>query len=328
MQSSRKAETISKKLRSKRLKIFSDLSGKSEIDSPTRNLQIKGLPSTASITSLESEFLKFGEINILDTQQISKGEVIVSYFDIREAVLSSVFFSQSYETEYLPDPPFKEFSDILFFTLSQGPKDFRKFSDIFSVVFNENDEFCIRFFDLRKCWSTLKQLEIQQNEVKLKSCLKNSGILMENKENLRPCARRSENMMKFVIDYESFWVKNDFRTTLMIKNIPNKYTQQMLLESINKNHANCFDFLYLPIDFKNRCNVGYAFINFVDYRHIHLFYKEFDGKKWEKFNSEKVCALSYARIQGRLNLEKHFQSSNIMVQEFSMRPLMLLNSNY
>ena len=151
---------------------------------------------------------------------------------------------------------------------------------------------------------------------------------MGNKENLGPSTKKCENLMKYVIDYSMFWVKCDSRTTLMIKNIPNKYTQQMLLESINKNHSLTFDFLYLPIDFKNRCNVGYAFINFVDFRYIYDFYEEFDGKKWEKFKSEKVCALSYARIQGRHNLEKHFQTSNIMAQEFSMRPLMLLNHKY
>ena len=50
----------------------------------------------------------------------------------------------------------------------------------------------------------------------------------------------------------------------MIKNIPNKYTQQMLLETFDRKHENYYDFFYLPIDFKNRCNMGYAFLNFMD----------------------------------------------------------------
>ena len=55
----------------------------------------------------------------------------------------------------------------------------------------------------------------------------------------------------------------DRRTTLMIKNIPNKYTQKMLLSTMDEQFRGAYDFFYLPIDFKNKCNVGYAFINMV-----------------------------------------------------------------
>lgn len=83
----------------------------------------------------------------------------------------------------------------------------------------------------------------------------------------------------------------------------------MLISNIDKKFRNYYNFFYLPIDFKNKCNMGYAFINFTSYNQIPRFYKFYDGKRWEKFNSEKICALSYARIQGYEQLKLHFQYS-------------------
>lgn len=82
----------------------------------------------------------------------------------------------------------------------------------------------------------------------------------------------------------------------------------MLLNKINQNHKEKYDFFYLPIDFKvtlniqfliilqNKCNVGYAFINFVNPIFILKFFEELNGKRWECFNSEKVCEITYGRI--------------------------------
>lgn len=66
----------------------------------------------------------------------------------------------------------------------------------------------------------------------------------------------------YVIRLPSVIRDEDLRTTIMIKNIPNKYTKEMILLAIDQHFARTYDFFYLPIDFKNKCNVGYGFINF------------------------------------------------------------------
>ncbi|KAG5250659.1 protein MEI [Salix suchowensis] len=142
-------------------------------------------------------------------------------------------------------------------------------------------------------------------------------------------SRRVENIgsqidckKQYQLDLEKIINGEDTRTTLMIKNIPNKYTSKMLLASIDEIHRGTYDFLYLPIDFKNKCNVGYAFINMVSPSHIISFYEAFNGKRWEKFNSEKVASLAYARIQGKSALVTHFQNSSLMNEDKRCRPIL------
>ncbi|XP_059289545.1 protein MEI2-like 5 [Lycium ferocissimum] len=131
-----------------------------------------------------------------------------------------------------------------------------------------------------------------------------------------------DNKKLFQLDLDKIRCGEDTRTTLMIKNIPNKYTSKMLLAAIDEQHKGTFDFLYLPIDFKNKCNVGYAFINMLSPSLIIPFYEAFNGKKWEKFNSEKVAALAYARIQGKTALVAHFQNSSLMNEDKRCRPIL------
>ena len=86
----------------------------------------------------------------------------------------------------------------------------------------------------------------------------------------------------------------------------------MILQEINKNHQGKYDFVYMPIDYQNKANVGYGFVNFVHHYFILDFYKEFHGKAWPLFNSKKRCVICYGRLQGLDELKKHFNNSTVM----------------
>ncbi|XP_020262280.1 protein terminal ear1 homolog [Asparagus officinalis] len=116
----------------------------------------------------------------------------------------------------------------------------------------------------------------------------------------------------------------DARTTVMIKNIPNKYSQKLLLNMLDNHCIHCneqigegggdeplsaYDFVYLPIDFNNKCNVGYGFVNLTSPEAAVRLYKAFHMQPWEVFNSRKICQVTYARLQGLEVLKEHFRNS-------------------
>lgn len=130
------------------------------------------------------------------------------------------------------------------------------------------------------------------------------------------------------INIENILYLKDKRATLMIKNIPNKYTISTFLDEINVEFKNKYDVFYLPIDYGNKCNLGFAFINFVDPLHIISFYDMYRGKKWKRFNSEKICELVYAKIQGKKELISHFEKGKVLsFDSEEKRPLILPTPN-
>lgn len=64
----------------------------------------------------------------------------------------------------------------------------------------------------------------------------------------------TEDKLKNDIDIFKILNNEEKRTTIMIRNIPNKFKQMYLLDMINVNHRNKYDYFYLPMDLKVRFN--------------------------------------------------------------------------
>ena len=109
---------------------------------------------------------------------------------------------------------------------------------------------------------------------------------------------------KQILNLEDIVSGKDMRTTIMIRNIPIKYTDEILNESLAEFDGK-YDCLYMPYDYEKNGNKGYAFINFVNPLHILYFYEKFNGKKWAHFESSKICELNCAHFQGINEIQKH-----------------------
>ncbi|KAH8895179.1 hypothetical protein GQ53DRAFT_857406 [Thozetella sp. PMI_491] len=119
----------------------------------------------------------------------------------------------------------------------------------------------------------------------------------------------------------------DVRTTIMLRNIPNKVDQAMLKRIVDESSWGKYDFMYLRIDFANDCNVGYAFINFVDPLDIIDFVNARGNQRWNCFKSDKVAEISYATIQGKDCLVQKFRNSSVMLEASHYRPKLYYTTN-
>ncbi|OXN05344.1 hypothetical protein CDV58_04396 [Aspergillus fumigatus] len=136
------------------------------------------------------------------------------------------------------------------------------------------------------------------------------------------------------VDIERIRLGLDVRTTIMLRNIPNKIDQTMLKAIVDETSHGKYDFMYLRIDFANNCNVGYAFINFedpidiIDVRTpcplVSAHFTENNSLSKRELGVPGT-ALTVTRsrkfpIQGKDCLIQKFRNSSVMLEHPSFRP--------
>ncbi|KAF5642903.1 meiosis mei2 [Fusarium tjaetaba] len=131
---------------------------------------------------------------------------------------------------------------------------------------------------------------------------------------------RGSRGLNNIVDLGELIAGRDVRTTIMLRNIPNKVDQPLLKKIVDVSSFGRYDFMYLRIDFANDCNVGYAFINFVKAEYIIDFFQARANKRWNCFRSDKVAEISYATIQGKDCLVQKFRNSSVMLEAEHYRP--------
>ena len=119
-------------------------------------------------------------------------------------------------------------------------------------------------------------------------------------------------------------------TTVMVRNIPRKCSQRMLMaDIISTGFGNAVDFVYLPTDISSGKNLGYAFINFIIPDGAVSFREYFHKKHLSTMRGSRAgISVSYAVIQGLdANIENVMKNASVhRIRNPEYLPLVLSRS--
>mmetsp|Transcript_69519 Transcript_69519/g.182210 ORF Transcript_69519/g.182210 Transcript_69519/m.182210 type:complete len:321 (+) Transcript_69519:171-1133(+) len=118
-------------------------------------------------------------------------------------------------------------------------------------------------------------------------------------------------------------------TTLMIRNIPNRYSQSELVEELESaGLGGGFDFVYLPLDRSSRASVGYAFVNFISYSWAELCREALAGHRFLLHSKGKTAVVSTAHLQGLDANLAHYEKLAVTKSKVAdHRPLVIAGSS-
>jgi hypothetical protein len=144
------------------------------------------------------------------------------------------------------------------------------------------------------------------------SDFKCDGVPEENEEDLANLVTPLENFA------ETHQIPEDQWTTVMIRHIPCRYSQDELFQEV-ADMGLAFNFLYLPPARRSPGNLGYAFVNFVHAVHAQYFVEAFKGHAFVcQPKSKKRAVVMFAKLQGfKENVEFY---SGVKVSKSKHRP--------
>jgi len=105
------------------------------------------------------------------------------------------------------------------------------------------------------------------------------------------------------------------RTTIMLRNLPNDYTRDMVLGLLDEHgFASCYNFVYVPMDNKRRLGLGYAFVNLSKPADAHRAFDVLAGfAEWKVPGSIKVLEVAWGNpLQGFDAHVERYRNSPIM----------------
>jgi len=118
-------------------------------------------------------------------------------------------------------------------------------------------------------------------------------------------------------------------STVMLRNVPNSYTRDMLLTLLNaRGFQSRYDFVYLPMDFRNGVNLGYAFVNLLTHEDAESLTDKLQGFSEWVSDSTKVCEVSWAHPhQGLREHVERYRNSPVMHQSMpeEYKPMVFRN---
>lgn len=119
------------------------------------------------------------------------------------------------------------------------------------------------------------------------------------------------------------------RTTVMLGNLPDNFTRSMLVALLeSKGFGSAYNFLYLPIDFRARASLGYAFLDLTHAGEASGLWSTFEGFADWSVPCDKACFVTWCQpYQGLETLIERYRNSPVMHAAVpdDFKPLLLRN---